>query len=120
MYGMGIDIVKVSRLARWEDDREALDYVFTKKEWASALDMKHASRHLAAVFAVKEAFMKAIGTGWGEGVQQKDIEVFNDNGRITVRLHNRAKELCGGRKVFASTGCESTLAVSLVVISDCA
>lgn len=116
MYGIGTDIVVISRVARWADDDAALGHVYTKNEQASVLATEHSAKYLAAAFAVKEAFMKAIGTGWGEGVQWKDIEVVNGKGGVSVRLYNRAKELCGGRVVYVSTGCSRDLMVAVVVI----
>lgn len=118
MYGIGIDIVNISRIERLASDDYALDYVFTQAEKAEALKRKHpgSGRRLAAVFAVKEAFMKAVGTGWGNGVQWKDIEVINEGGRLSIRLYNRTKEICGDRNIFVSTSCTNDLAVAFVAV----
>ena len=116
MHGIGTDIVTISRVAHWADDNDALDFIYTVNERALALKGRHPSRHLAAAFAVKEAFMKAVGTGWGGGVQWKDIEMRVENGRVSVRLYNRAKELCCERTVLADANCAGDLAVAFVVI----
>ncbi len=84
MLRIGTDIVTISRVSHWIKDSDALAYIYTENERSSVLKMKLVSRHLAASFAVKEAFMKAIGTGWGDGVQWKDIELLHENGRELV------------------------------------
>jgi holo-[acyl-carrier protein] synthase len=49
--------------------------------------------HMAARFAVKEAVLKAIGTGWGQGVRWTDVEVVADGrARPSVRLEGAAAE----------------------------
>lgn len=116
MCGIGTDILNVSRVAHWTSDNDILDYVFTRKEKTTFLKRNYAHKHLAVIFVAKEAFMKAIGTGWGSGVQWKDIEVINDGGGLSVRLYNRAKEICSGRNIFISASCADDLAVAFVAI----
>jgi holo-[acyl-carrier protein] synthase len=118
MHGIGADIVEISRVTKWINDKDALSLIYTERERACVTKPGRAAWDLAAAFAVKEAFMKALGTGWGDGVQWKDIEVINENKGISVRLYNRAKELCGDRRVFVSADCAGTLAVALVVVDD--
>ena len=51
---------------------------------------------MAARFAVKEAVLKAIGTGWGKGVRWTDVEVVADREhRPTVRLAGAAAAHAG-------------------------
>jgi holo-[acyl-carrier protein] synthase len=116
MQGFGTDIVEIARLKHWKDDTDMLSFVFCQTERDAAMGRKCGHRHLATAFAVKEAFMKAVGTGWGSGIQWKDIETFYEDRRVAVRLHNRAKELCGNRKVFVSAGCSRDLAIAVVAI----
>ncbi len=78
----GIDLVEVSRIGELLDrhgDRFR-ERVFTLAELtaAEAKSSKSANRiiHLAGRFAAKEAVMKALGTGWGQGVGFTDIEIL--------------------------------------------
>lgn len=49
--------------------------------------------HLGGLFAAKEAVMKALGTGWAEGLGFRQIQVVrNAAGAPTVELHGRAAE----------------------------
>lgn len=117
MLGIGTDVVETSRVEHWTDDPDMLSLVFTAAERDAAMQMKYPERYLAVAFAVKESFMKAAGTGWDDGVQWRDIEVSDGRKGWAVRLYNRAKELCGDRAVFVSTGCSRDMAVALVVIA---
>lgn len=57
-----------------------------------------APKHYAARFAAKEAALKALGTGWAEGVAWQDIEVtLSDAGAPALRFYNRALELYEAR-----------------------
>ncbi len=46
-------------------------------------------------FAAKEAFAKAIGTGFRDGLKWQEIEVINDsNGKPNLKLHGKANQIC--------------------------
>lgn len=119
MFGIGIDIVKISRIECWLNDSEILGTVYTYAERNYCLMMRNSHRQLASIFAAKEAFMKAIGTGWGNGLSWKDIEVFhNRNGLYSINLYNRAKELYGRKSVCVSMSYTDDLAIATVLIQD--
>lgn len=98
ILGTGIDICEVDRIRKaiTATHGERLEQrVFTAQEIAYA-HRRSASRfqRLAVRFAAKEAGMKAIGTGWRNGIQWHDFEVRNlPSGRPTLLLHGRAAEL---------------------------
>jgi holo-[acyl-carrier protein] synthase len=97
IFGIGLDLVQISRIGsilnRWGD--RFLERVFTRQEIDYCLLRKDPSPHLAARFAAKEAFLKALGIGYDQGVRWKDIEVTrNSSGRPEVQLHNTTKTLC--------------------------
>ncbi len=118
MPGIGVDIVLISRIKPWVKDCVMLDTVFTDGEKTWALEKRLPEKQLASIFAAKEAFMKAVGTGWTERVGWKDIEVVAGEGRPCLRLHHGAKEVCGGWSVFLSMTCEREAAVALVIAAD--
>lgn len=96
IFGIGVDVVQISRidslLNRWGD--RFLGRVFTKKEIQYCLLHRDPSPHLAVRFAAKEAFLKALGMGYAEGVRWKDIEVIrNSSGRPGIQLHNHTRAL---------------------------
>lgn len=118
MYGVGTDIVTISRIKQWVKDSIMLEKVFTSREREYCLSKTHPHKYLAAAFAIKEAFMKAVGTGWSSSMQWKDVEMISESGRVSIRLHNKAEEIYGRKKVFVSISCAGDLAVALVIILD--
>lgn len=92
----GIDIVEIARFAELLDrhpDR-ARARLFTRGELDYAAGKKRELEHLAARFAAKEAALKALGTGWADGIAWTDVEVTRDHaGRPGLALHARAADL---------------------------
>ncbi|MEO6224465.1 MAG: holo-ACP synthase [Sphingomicrobium sp.] len=80
IVGIGSDLCNIERiqnsLDRWGD--KFLNRVFTEAERAKAASRPHTrAGTLAKRFAAKEAFAKAVGTGFRRGVFMKDIGVVN-------------------------------------------
>ena len=102
ILGIGIDMVKVSRMEtliqRW--DRRFLDRVFTGVEQDYCLQKPRAHVHFSGRFAMKEAVLKAIGTGLTDGVSWKDIETQrNVSGLPVVHISGRVHQLAGAMGV---------------------
>jgi holo-[acyl-carrier protein] synthase len=97
----GVDIVKVSRIEHLFSQRENnIRRVFTPAEIKYCQNKRHKFQHLAARFAAKEAMLKAIGTGWADGVRWKDIEVINDeSGRPYLNLYGKVRDIVDRMKV---------------------
>ena len=124
ILGLGTDMVAVSRveeiLSRHQD--RFLHRVFTRAEQAECLGRARPATHLAARLAAKEAAMKALGTGWGQGVRWQDIEV-QSNGKTppALRLAGQAKqraEACGIRQALVSLSHDGDYAIAVVVATD--
>ncbi len=107
--GIGLDIIEIERVRRvWtrRGDR-FLRRVFSEGERAYCERARAPWRHYAGRFAVKEAVGKAFGTGIGEHVRWRDIEVVRnpDTGAPSVVLHGAAHALaqrCGVSHVLVS------------------
>ncbi len=100
ILGTGIDIVEVDRLEEALGRRGARlrDRVFTPAERDYCENRPRPGIHYAGRFAVKEAVLKAIRTGWVKGIGWKDIEVeLGPRGEPSVRLSGgalkRAREM---------------------------
>ncbi len=124
IIGHGIDAVEVARIGRLLDERGERfgERCFTGAERAYADSSRRRIEHYAARFAAKEAVMKALGTGWAQGVGWTDIEVTRDDaGRPGVRLHGVAAEIAGRLGItrwsisLTHTG---TVAVASVIAED--
>ncbi len=96
LIGHGIDLMEVERFTRSleEHGERFLERVFTVRERQYAADSKRKNEHLAARFAAKEAVLKALGTGWSQGIAWTDVEVvLLPSGQPTVHLHGKAMEI---------------------------
>ncbi|MBI5483467.1 MAG: holo-[acyl-carrier-protein] synthase [Deltaproteobacteria bacterium] len=95
IFGIGIDIVATSRFQRFLDDDSAIiERLFTQAERDRCAGRKDSASCLAARFAAKEAFMKALGTGLRDGISWHDVEVVNDTlGKPGLSLSGRAGEM---------------------------
>ncbi|MGB2634325.1 MAG: holo-ACP synthase [Candidatus Acidiferrum sp.] len=96
IVGMGIDVAEVKRIAAViESQKERfLRRVYTLDEVAYCEQFKNRYERYAGRFAAKEAAMKALGTGWSNGVRWVDLEVVRERGgRPTLSLKGEAKKI---------------------------
>src|ERR1700676_2753386 len=96
IVGLGIDVAEVGRIQEViEAQRERfLRRVYTLDEVAYCEQFKDKYERYAGRFAVKEAAMKALGTGWSRGVRWVDIEVLRLKGRRpTLELRGEARKI---------------------------
>ena len=120
IVGICLDVVHVSRLERWRKIPGLLERYFHEEELATALSRgSGATLSLAARFAAKEAFGKAIGTGLS-GITLKNIHVYNDaSGKPCMILYGNALEAfrrAGGRTIHLSLTHERENALAMVVV----
>ena len=93
--GLGIDIVEISRIKSSYDKFKTkfCSKILTKDE----LNLIPANPipFLASRFAAKEAAVKALGTGFRNGITFQDISVTSDVlGKPCLHFHNAALQLC--------------------------
>ncbi|MGE3063797.1 MAG: holo-ACP synthase [bacterium] len=75
----GIDIIEVSRIKdKFSKDDRFIRLIYTENEINQVKDLEIKFLILAGKWASKEAFSKAIGTGIGEELDWKDMEIQND------------------------------------------
>jgi holo-[acyl-carrier protein] synthase len=119
--GIGVDIIEVNRVEEKLKRTPGLkEKLFTGVE-ISYCEGKHSpALHYAARFAAKEAFMKALGTGWSEGIKFSEIEVHNlESGQPVIEVSGRARELFEARglsRVHVSLSHLKTYAVAIVIL----
>lgn len=95
IIGIGTDLVviaRIERLAEQYGDR-FLRRVFTERERTDCLARKRSGEALALRWAAKEATMKALGTGYRQGIVFSEIELFHHpSGKPDLRLYGRTAE----------------------------
>ncbi|MGI9496685.1 MAG: holo-ACP synthase [Mariniblastus sp.] len=102
VVGIGTDIVECLRVAKMIDKHEGIfiERVYTPDEIEYCGSRKASTQHYAGRWAAKEAILKAMGTGWSNGIQWTDIEIINHmGGKPYVRLGGQAKVICESRGI---------------------
>jgi holo-[acyl-carrier protein] synthase len=121
IIGLGIDATEIPRIAETMEhygDR-FLQRVFTPGEIAYCQAKRHSAQHYAARFAVKEAAMKALGTGHSRGVLWRDVEVVRHGGPPQLRFHGGAArrfEAIGGKSSVVTITHTDALALAQVIL----
>lgn len=104
IVGLGLDLVGVERIrgVHARQGQRFLDRVYTAAEQAYCLSFRDPSERLAARWAAKEACMKALGTGWAQGVGFIDIEVASGDGAPRLTLSRAAAARAATMRVIRS------------------
>lgn len=102
IVGIGVDLVSLPRFAELMERRgdAAASRFYTPAEAERCRQSKSALESFAARFAAKEAFFKALGTGWGLGGRWTEVEVVSaPSGAPSLVLSGRAAEAAAERGV---------------------
>ncbi len=96
IIGLGTDIVSVERIEKVLEKNEAafIDRICREGEKKYLAESRDIKTRLAKIWAVKEAAVKALGTGFAQGVSFKDIELsHNQLGKPELEFFGRAQEI---------------------------
>jgi holo-[acyl-carrier protein] synthase len=121
---MGVDIAEVERIQAAIEKRGAafLKRIYTPKEAAYCERFKNKYERFAGRFAVKEAAMKALGTGWQHGVRWVDLEVVREkSGRPTLAISGEAGKIAarlGVKNIAVSITHTAEQALALVIFES--
>lgn len=102
VIGVGMDIQEISRVERAIErgGTTFLKKTFTEKETLYCQKQKRSGQHFAGRFCSKEAFFKALGTGWAKGIKWSEVEVIRkQSGCPQIVLSGQAKLLAKEAKV---------------------
>lgn len=125
IFGIGIDIIEVARIQKQIDSESNsfLKKIFTDKEIEYCESkIKNKAQNFAARFAAKEAFFKALGTGWRDGLSWKDVEIENDElGKPNILLSGKSKKNIQENdisKIHISLSHIREIAVAVVILEN--
>lgn len=81
ILGIGTDIIECARIGRMVErhGEEFLKRVYTERELGYCQGHRDPVERYAGRWAAKEAILKAIGTGWRNGISWLDVEVYNQS-----------------------------------------
>ena len=90
IFGLGSDLVNIKRIQSilW-NNRNFKKRIFSKKEIILGSKKNNQSNYYAKRFAAKEAFSKALGTGFSKNLNFKDIEITNDKKGMPKYVKNK-------------------------------
>ena len=103
IVSIGMDLMEISRIERVLKARgqRFLDRIYTAGEQAYCEGRPQTrATHYAGRYAVKEAVMKVLGTGWARGVRWVDIEILRAPGEAPrVQLHGASAQIAEQREI---------------------
>lgn len=122
IIGIGCDLCKVFRFEKYFSEQEFIKRFFNDEEIKTFVDKNQFCRYYASRFACKEAFVKAIGTGF-KNINLKDLFVKNDEeGKpymvLQGALKKRMADLYNASKIHLSISHEDDYAIAFVIIEN--
>ena len=119
--GLGLDVIETERVAeKIQKEQGFRELVFAAEEIAYCEPKAHRYEHYAARFAAKEAFFKALGTGWAEGTAWNEVLILGDEkGKPVLSLKGQTAETLRHLdlgKIQLSLSHLKTIAAAVVII----
>lgn len=124
ILGVGLDVVETGRVGRLLVQQGARfeQLVYTAQELAACAGRTDRVEALAGRFAAKEALLKALGTGWSQGLSLRQVEVVRGNGGLPeLALSGAAAEVARRRGVgrtHLSLSHEPGFAAAVVILEE--
>ena len=123
IIGIGVDIVNNNRLKKLIKNKSFIKRVFTNYEQKSSCSLKNKLNYYSKRFAAKEAFSKALGTGFRNGLNFKDISIINDKfGKPFIKKSNKINNFMKKKfktkkiNIFLSISDEKKHSVAFVIL----
>jgi holo-[acyl-carrier protein] synthase len=121
--GIGVDIIDNKRFKKLIKDKKFINRIFSKKEISASKKKMNKINFFSNRFAAKESFAKALGTGFRNKLNFKDIEIVNDNlGKPFYLINNKIKQIIKKNKkiakfeLFLSISDEKDYSVAFTII----
>jgi holo-[acyl-carrier protein] synthase len=118
MFSTGIDIIEISRIEKSIQNPRFILKVFSKSEQQLFEKKGFSSQTIAANFAGKEAFSKALKTGI-QGFALNEVSILRDeNNAPYIKLCGNAKKLAQNKNFDISLSHTDSLATAIVIMWD--
>jgi holo-[acyl-carrier protein] synthase len=124
IIGNGVDIVENKRIKNSLKIKGFVNRVFTKNEIYKSKNLNNKTNYFAKRFAAKEAFVKALGEGFRNNINFKDIDITKDKkGRPFINISNNIKKFLKKKlklnkyKIFLSLSDEKKHSIAYVIIN---
>tara|TARA_B100000686_G_C16479788_1_gene806474 strand:+ start:392 stop:781 length:390 start_codon:yes stop_codon:yes gene_type:complete len=124
IIGNGVDIVENNRIKKSILNKKFVSRIYSRSEIKDSMKTRNKEAFFAKRFAAKEAFVKALGTGFRNGMNFKDISVKNRKfGKPELHLNKNIKKLIKSKfklkkfNIFLSLSDEKKYSIAFVVIN---
>ena len=124
IIGNGVDIVENKRIKNSLKIKGFVNRVFTQNEINKSKNLINKTNYFAKRFAAKEAFVKALGEGFRNNINFKDIDITKDKkGRPFINISNNIKKFLKKKfklnkyNIFLSLSDEKKHSIAYVIIN---
>ena len=125
IIGNGVDIVDNKRIEKLLLNNNFLNRIFTYNEIKYSKKSQNKINFFAKRFAAKEAFVKALGTGFRNNITFTDIEITNNNkGKPVIKISKKIKNLISKKfkskkpKIYVSLSDEKKHSIAYVILEN--
>jgi len=122
--GVGVDIIQNSRIKKSLSNKDFLHRIFSNSEILNSKKTINKTQYFSKRFAAKEAFSKALGTGFRKGLNFNDISIVNDRyGKPFIKMNKKLKNIIKKRfktskvNIYLSLSDEKKHSIAFVVLS---
>ena len=123
ILGIGVDIIENKRIKNSIKNHKFKNRIYSSKELKLSSHSKNKIKYFSNRFAAKEAFAKALGTGFRNNLNFKDIEIANDKlGKPYYLINTKIKQMIKRKKkidkfqLFLSISDEKDYSVAFTII----
>tara|TARA_Y100000768_G_scaffold363760_1_gene323679 strand:+ start:191 stop:580 length:390 start_codon:yes stop_codon:yes gene_type:complete len=123
--GIGVDIIDNKRIKSAIKKVNFVNRIFSKNEILISKNIKNKINFFSKRFAAKESFVKALGTGFRDGLNFKDVQILNDKkGKPFFLINSKLKKLIIKKKnvknfnLFLSISDEKKYSIAFTIIQE--
>ena len=111
ILGIGVDIIKNNRMKISIKKKSFLTRIFGKTEIKNSVNIKNKANYFSKKFAAKESLVKALGTGFRNGLNFNDISIINNKvGKPSFVINDKIKKII--KKQFNTSSFNFFLSIS--------
>ena len=124
LIGIGTDIIKTSRIKNSIKNKNFIKRIYSSEEIKIAKNINRNYNYFAKRYCAKEAFVKALGTGFSCNISFKDISILNDKkGKPFIKLNQKIKDIIKKKlkiknfSTYVSISDEREYSIAFVIIN---
>ena len=124
IIGNGVDIIENRRIKNSIKNKKFINRIYSNSEINDSKKINNKTNFFAKRFAAKEAFVKAIGTGFRQSINFNDIEIKNNKqGKPLINLSENIKSILKIKfnikkyKIFLSLSDEKNYSIAYVIFN---